>query len=210
MVDSILNIPSIGEDVFTTNSGGFLEMYQNATGKILASTEEASSNGFGDFSNAESAMFGLNLLGNVLRNIAGYNAAKNNYNTVVENAARTQAATDYNIGLMRRDTDRITAYNRSITAKSGLSARSFTAVERSNLITSEQDIATMLAMVSDSVYSQKRAASKAKYKAKNAALLGTIGSFAGAAAGVMTGNPMAVIAGSNIGNSLGSSIGGGL
>lgn len=156
----------------------------------------------------EATGIGLDVLGTVLQNISSYQAAKINFKTLWDNARETYDAAEYNVGVMRRNNEQAFAKNRVAINASGISSKSFTDVQRSNLITAEDDIAVLREQVRRSVYSQLSEAAKQKKRAGQAALWGTIGTIAGAGIGAATGNPYIATIGASIGGKLGNAAGG--
>lgn len=201
-VDSVLSIGggSRADGVFTI--GGTVD--QAAEASAAASTSDGA---FSGFSGAETAGMGAAVLGNVLQGISAYQAAKRNFKTLWSNA-RTYAALEYNIGVQRRNNEQVFAKNRVAVNASGISAKSFTDVQRSNLIIAEDDIAAMREQVRRSVSTQLREAAEQQKRARKAAVGNAVGSVIGGALGAMTGNPTAAVMFANIGGQIGSSAGG--
>lgn len=202
-VDSVLSIGggSRADGVFTI--GGAVD--QAAEASAAAS---ASDGAFSGFSGAETAGMGAAVLGNVLQGISAYQAAKRNFKTLWSNARETYAALEYNIGVQRRNNEQVFAKNRVAVNASGISAKSFTDVQRSNLIIAEDDIAAMREQVRRSVSTQLREAAEQQKRARKAAVGNAVGSVIGGALGAMTGNPTAAVMFANIGGQIGSSAGG--
>ena len=174
---------------------------QAAEASAAASTSDGA---FSGFSGAETAGMGAAVLGNVLQGISAYQAAKRNFKTLWSNARETYAALEYNIGVQRRNNEQVFAKNRVAVNASGISAKSFTDVQRSNLIIAEDDIAAMREQVRRSVSTQLREAAEQQKRARKAAVGNAVGSVIGA----MTGNPTAAVMFANIGGQIGSSAGG--
>lgn len=199
-VDSVLSIGggSRADGMFTI--GGAVDQ--------AAEASAAESEADGAFSGAETAGMGAAVLGNVLQGISAYQAAKRNFKTLWSNARETYAALEYNIGVQRRNNEQVFAKNRVAVNTSGISAKSFTDVQRSNLIIAEDDIAAMREQVRRSVSTQLREAAEQQKRARKAAVGNAVGSVIGGALGAMTGNPTAAVMFANIGGQIGSSAGG--
>lgn len=156
----------------------------------------------------EGVEIGAAVLSNVLKGVAGYQAAKKNYSILRKNYFNAQAAQEVNIATLRRQNEMRAAQNRAEIGASGIKSDSFADVMQANKIIEENDIAVMRANLREQMYADLRQAVKDKYKAKQQAIRGGIGAVAGAAAGAMTGSPSAAIALSGAGSSIGSSLGG--
>ena len=156
----------------------------------------------------EGVEIGAAVLSNVLKGVAGYQAAKKNYSILRSNYFNAQAAQEVNIATLRRQNEMRAAQNRAEIGASGIKSDSFADVMQANKIIEENDIAVMRANLREQMYQDLRQAVKDKYKAKDQAIFGGIGTVAGAAAGAMTGSPSAAIALSGAGRSIGSSLGG--
>lgn len=163
---------------------------------------------FSGFSAAEAAGAGAAVLGGVLQGISAYQAAKRNFKTLWGNARETYAALEYNVGVQRRNNEQVFAKNRVAVNASGISAKSFADVQRSNIITAEDDIAAMREQVRRSVSLQLRESLSQQKRARKSAVWNAVGTVAGGALGAMTGSPTAAVMFANIGGQIGSSAGG--
>lgn len=156
----------------------------------------------------EGVEIGAAILSNILKGVAGYQAAKKNYSILRNNYFSAQAAQEVNIATLRRQNEMRAAQNRAEIGASGIKSDSFADVMQANKIIEENDIAVMRANLREQMYQDLRQAVKDKYKAKRQAVAGTVGTLVGAGVGAMTGSPTAAIALSSAGNSFGQAFGG--
>ena len=162
----------------------------------------------GGMSVGEGVEIGAAVLSNVLKGVAGYQAAKKNYSILRQNYFNAERALETNIASLRMQNEQRAASNRAQIGASGIKSDSFADVMQANKIIEENDIAVMRANLREQMYQDLRQSVKDKYKAKQQAVAGAIGSVAGAAAGAMTGSPTVAIALSSAGGSLGQAFGG--
>lgn len=167
-----------------------------------------SSNGSFEFSTGETVGMISGTLGNVLQSISAFQAARLNFSNVAANAREMTAVSEYNIAKQRQINERVFAENRVRIAASGIDSRSFTDVQRSNLITAENDVAAMREQVRRTIKSQMLDAVAAKKRAKKGMVGAVLGTAAGGLLGFSTGNPYIAVAGAQLGSQLGSAAGG--
>lgn len=167
-----------------------------------------SSDGSFKFSTGETVGMISGTLGNVLQSISAFQAARLNFSNVAANAREMTAVSEYNIAKQRQINERVFAENRVRIAASGIDSRSFTDVQRSNLITAENDVAAMREQVRRTIKSQMLDAVAAKKRAKKGMAGAVLGTAAGGLLGLSTGNPYIAVAGAQLGSQLGSAAGG--
>lgn len=164
---------------------------------------KTSSGSTGDF-----VAIGSAVLSNVLKGVAGYQAAKKNYSILRQNYFNAQSSLETNIAAVRQQNEMRAALNRAEIGASGIKSDSFADVMQANKIIEENDIAVMRANLREQMYQDLRQAVKDKYRAKRQAIAGGIGAVVGAGAGMLTGSPTAAIALSGTGSSFGQAFGG--
>lgn len=93
---------------------------------------------YNNYTGSEWALMGTSFLANVMQNVAQSKQAKEDYKTTIKNAENTIEATEYNIGVSRRNFEKEMATQQSQQATSGLSAADFNDVNRSDVIAFEK------------------------------------------------------------------------
>ena len=189
------------ESLWNTLWGGYKEVEPQEP-------EQPETSGGSTGNAGEGVEIGAAVLSNVLKGVAGYQAAKKNYSILSGNYFNARAAQEVNIATLRRQNETRAAQNRAEIGAGGIKSDSFADVMQANRIIEENDIAVMRANLREQMYQDLMRAVKDKYKAKEQAVWGGIGAVAGAAAGAMTGSPTAAIALSGAGSSFGQAFGG--
>lgn len=205
MAGEITSVLALGRDSSGQASYGTNTIQSYTTG---TDTNKTTSTSAGGMSVGEGVEIGAAVLSNVLKSVAGYQAAKKNYSILRQNYFNAERAMETNIASLRMQNEQRAASNRAQIGAGGIKSDSFADVMQANKIIEENDIAVMRANLREQMYQDLRQSVKDKYKAKQQAVAGAIGFVAGAAAGAMTGSPTAAIALSRAGGSLGQAFGG--